>query len=370
MARVMAKIMASAMATVVVTMVAVPVGAAEMDHSQHDGHDMGTHAGHTGAAAHIHHQHARGTWMFEYRYMHMDMDGLLDGTDSVDTQDISGALPGMPPSKDPAKDYLMAPTSMTMDMHMLMAMYGLTDRVSLMFMGSYLRNEMDMVMHMPMTDMVGSMETSGFGDILFGAMDAIGDTWTASLSLSIPTGSIDEYDTVTMQGINPMTQTPISNTNYIKAGYPMQLGTGTWDLIPSLTYADSANKFGWGLQASYRWHLGTNDDDYTWGNILKAIGWGKYVFTPKLLGVGKLTATDQGRIDGQDPELDPNRSPVTDPDATGGTRVDLSIGLNGFFGPQLNHVLGVEFGIPVYQDLNGPQMETDWILSLSYQLIL
>ncbi len=50
-----------------------------------------------------------------------------------------------------------------------------------------------------------------------------------------------------MQGINPMTQMPMSNTNYIKAGYPMQLGTGTWDLIPSLAYADNSDKFGWGF---------------------------------------------------------------------------------------------------------------------------
>ena len=346
---------------------ASPAAAEEMDHSQHD---MTSHSAHTGAADHIHHSHGEGDWMLEYRFMRMSMGDLLDGTSKVDTRDISGVLPGTPPLPDPTKDYRMAPTDMTMDMHMLMFMYGINERISLMAMGSYLDNEMDMVMHMPMMDMVGTMETSGFGDILFGAMDSISDTWTASLSLSIPTGGIDEHDTVTMQGINPMTQMPMSNTNDIKAGYPMQLGTGTWDLIPSLTYTDSADKFGWGLQASYRWHLGTNDNGYTWGNVLKAIGWGKYVFTPKLLGVSKLTVTDQRRIDGQDPELNPNRSPVTDPTATGGTRVDLSIGLNGFFGQQLNHVLGVEFGIPVYQDLNGTQMETDWILSLSYQLVL
>ena len=331
---------------------------------------MSSHAGHMGAADRIHHRHPRGAWMFEYRYMRMDMNGLLDGTDSVDTRNISGALPGMPPIKDPDKDYMMAPTSMTMDMHMLMAMYGLTDRVSLMLMGSWLRNEMDMIMHMPVMDMTGSMQTDGFGDMLFGTMDAINDAWTVSLSFSIPTGSVDEYDTVTMQGVNPMTQMPMSNTRVVKAGYPMQLGTGTWDLIPSVTYTDSIEKFGWGLQAGYRWHLGTNDNGYTWGNALQVVGWGKYAITASLLGVGKLTVIDRRRMDGQDPELDPERSPVTDPRATGGTRVDLSTGLNGFFGENQSHVLGAEFGIPVYQDLNGPQMETDWILSLSYQLML
>jgi len=344
---------------------AVPISAAEMDHSQHEGHRAESHIG---AAAHIHHQHARGAWMFEYRFMRMNMAGLLDGTDDVSSSDISGALPGMPPTKDPSKDYLMAPTEMTMDMHMLMGMYGLTDRLSMMLMGTYIKNEMDMVMHMPAMDMLGTMKTDGLGDVLLGVMDTLSEKWTASFSISIPTGGIDEYANITMQGTNPITGMSVSATNNVKAGYPMQLGSGTWDLIPSLTYADSTDRLGWGFQASYRWHLGENDNDYTLGNALEAFGWGKYVLTPKLLGIGKLTITDWGRIDGQDPELNPTLSPTTDPGATGGTRVDLSLGLNGFFGQ--GHVLGIEFGIPVYQDLNGPQMETDWILSFSYQLML
>ena len=342
--------------------------AEEVDHSAHEDHDMRAHSAHTGAAAHIHHQHSRGDWMLEYRYMRMNMDGLLDGTDHVGTREISGVLPGMPPMRDPSKPYRMAPTEMTMDMHMVMVMYGLTDRVSMMLMGSYLKNEMDMIMHMPAMDMVGTMKTDGLGDTLWGVMDAISSKWTASFSVSIPTGDIDERDTVTMQGMNPATGMTVSVTNDVKAGYPMQLGSGTWDLIPAVTYADSTEKLGWGFQASYVWRLGENDNDYTLGNVVKAFGWAKYVLTPKLLGTGKLNIMDWGRIDGQDPEIDPTLAPTTDPRATGGTRVDLSLGLNGFLGG--GHAVGIEFGVPVYQDLNGPQMETDWILSFSYQLML
>lgn len=203
---------------------------------------------------------------------------------------------------------------------------------------------------------------------LISVMDAVNDKWTAGFGISIPSGDIDKRATVTMQGTNPLTGMSASNTNDLKAGYPMQPGSGTWDLIPSLTYADNTDRFGWGFKASYRWHLGVNDNRYTRGNVLQAIGWGKYVLSPKLLGIGKLTVTDCGRIDGQDPELDPARSPTTDPDATGGTRADFSLGFNGFLGQ--GHMLGVEVGIPVYQDLNGPQMETDWLVSLNYQLVL
>ena len=297
--------------------------------------------------------------MVEYRAMRMSMDGLLNGTDSVGKKDISGALPGMPPTQDPSKPYRMAPTEMTMDMHMLMAMYGWTERVTLMGMATYLDNEMDMVMHMPAMDMFGTMETDGFGDTMVGVMINSSDRVTSSLALSIPTGSIDEWVDVTMTGMNT------SLTNRVKAGYPMQLGSGTWDLTPSITYALAGERIGVGFQGSYTWRIGENDNDYTLGNAIEVITWAKHAINQRLLGTFKFTYLNWGRIDGRDPELNATLSPVNDSRATGGERLDMSIGLNGFFGD--GHSVGIEFGLPVYQDLNGPQMETDWMLSLSYQ---
>jgi hypothetical protein len=109
------------------------------------------------------HGHGKGMWMFEYEFMGMHMEGLLDGTDSVDSRDISGALPGPIPSKD----YMMSPTEMRMDMHMFMLMYGLTDKISIMGMFSYLDNEMDMVMHMPTMDICSEIWTLTVWVILY-----------------------------------------------------------------------------------------------------------------------------------------------------------------------------------------------------------
>ena len=76
-----------------------------------------------------------------------------------------------------------------------------------------------------------------------------------------------------------------------------------------------------------------------------------------------------GKIDGIDSEI---VLPVqtADPNNQGGRRVDVHFGVNiagqkdiGIAG----HRLALEIGLPIYQDLNGPQMETDWILSLGYQ---
>jgi hypothetical protein len=34
------------------------------------------------------------------------------------------------------------------------------------------------------------------------------------------------------------------------------------------------------------------------------------------------------------------------------------------------HRIGLEVGKPIYQDLNGPQMETDLVWSLGYQFMM
>lgn len=270
----------------------------------------------------------------------------------------------------------MSPTQMTMDMHMLMVMYGLSDELTLMGMVNYLDNEMDMVMHMTMAmngmqmDMTGKMETSGIGDTVIGGMYKIDNNFTASLGLSLPTGSIDENVDMNMSGTNPMTGMTMTSSNPgMRAPYPMQLGSGTYDLIPSITYSDSdGDKFGWGGQATYTARLSDNDNNYTLGNKLEITGWGKYVVNHNFLASGRLAIIDWDKIDGQDPNIMPMMAPTSDPNAQGGTRADLFVGINGYFGK--GHMLGLELGIPIHQDLNGPQMETKSIISIGYQYIM
>ncbi len=120
---------------------------------------------------------------------------------------------------------MMIPTSMTMDMQMVMAMYGITDRVTVMAMTSYVANKMKMTMDMgPIMGTFSSapMSTSGFGDSELRGMYKINNYFVGSLGLSLPTGSIKR--TVDVMGMG------------MRAPYDMQLGSGTYDLKPALTY--------------------------------------------------------------------------------------------------------------------------------------
>ncbi|NOZ52491.1 MAG: alpha amylase [Gammaproteobacteria bacterium] len=325
------------------------------DHANH-GHGEHEHTSAAQASQHVHHSHGVGAWMFEYRFMRMDMDGLLDGTDNVSTEEISGAtMVGGEAQKTPGKDYLMAPTAMTMDMHMLMAMYGVNDKLSVMGMLNYLDNDMDMVMHMTMpngarVDRFSDMQTSGIGDTQIGAMYQVRSGLVASMMLSIPTGSIDEK--VEMMGRN------------VRAAYPMQLGSGTYDLIPAITYNAGMGDWSYGGQAEYTYRISENDNDYALGDRLALGAWLKRSLNSTVNVAGRLNIVDWGKIDGADPDINVMMTPTGDPDAQGGTRADLVLDVSANFG---GHTLGLAYGVPVYQDLNGPQMELQSIITFSYQ---
>lgn len=355
--------------------------AEEVDHSQHgSGHDMSKHSEHDTAtsAMHLHHGHGAGGFMFEYKLMRMEMGGLLRGTDSVSTQDISGATMGMPPTNNLSTPYIMSPTGMDMDMHMLMAMYGINDKFSIMGMVHYLSYDMDMVMHMFAPagvfagDMIGSMDTRGVGDTRVDIMYNLNSGLTASLGLNIPTGSIDEKVTMIMSGTNILNGLPMTNTSGpTQAPYAMQLGSGTIDLIPSLTYAQNLGDWNVGGQATYTLRTGKNDNDYTLGDKLEFTAWAKYPVLPSLTLSGRLNILDWAKIDGVDsqiPAMMRLMAPTSDAVNSGGTRIDLLVGVSGHFNKY--HMLSLELGVPIRQDLGGVQMEADLLYSIGYQYII
>ena len=335
----------------------IAVNAQEMAQNHPSGHLSGDHSQHdSGSTPHVHHAHQAGSWMVEYTYMRMEMEDLLDGTDDVSPGEVT-AMPSMG-----GFGFLMSPESMTMDMHMVMAMYGITDQVTLMGMLNYLDLEMDMV---AANGDESKMSTSGIGDTLLGAMYSLNPAWTLSLGLSVPTGSIDEEGDMDM---GAMTMTDVT------LPYPMQLGSGTYDLIPSVTYNWHHNDWTAGGQFSYTYRIGENDNDYTLGDRAEASAWLKRKLIPNLMVSGQLNYADWGNIDGADEDIPQTMvmmnnimktSPTADPDLQGGSRMDLLLGVNAMFGH--GHSLGLNYGVPIMQDLDGPQMKTDNLLSIWYR---
>ncbi|MCR9193249.1 MAG: transporter [Hyphomonas sp.] len=316
------------------------------------------------------HRHKKGEWMTSYRYMYMDMSGNRDGDDSLSPEDIVTTVanpfanpPMMPPT------LRVVPTDMPMQMHMLGGMYGLTDRITLMAMGMYVSKEMDHItFQSPMgTTRLGEFttETAGIGDTTVGAIIGLDDgsfehrQINLGLALSLPTGSIEETDQIL---------TPMGTTPSPRLPYPMQLGSGTFDLKPSLTARSRTGNWSYGAQASAIIRLDENDEGYTVGDVAEATAWLAYEPQPWVSFSGRLKARSVGQIEGDDPLI---RAPVqtADPANHGGETVEALLGINlaGQAGWQQGHRIAAELGLPVMRDLNGPQMETDLTFTLGWQ---
>lgn len=298
------------------------------------------------------HTHEPGEWMLSYRYMSMSMRDNRSGTRDVTTAEV-------------LSNFMVAPLDMRMEMHMPGVMVGVTDRVTLMGMLPYIRKEMDHVTRMgrqfrTTTEGVGDAKLSGL-ITLYDRADADGhnrEQLHLTAGISAPTGATDE------RGDTPA----MANA---KLPYPMQLGSGTWDPLFALTYNQYRGPWGVGVQLGTTIRLGDNDEGYRLGNEYHTSLWGSYAFSPWWSASLRLNGKSWDEINGRDAELNPMIVPTARPDLRGGERVDMLAGINFLVadGPSAlqGQRLALEVGAPVYQRLDGPQLETDVTVTLGWQ---
>jgi hypothetical protein len=308
------------------------------------------------------HTHSAGTWMAGYRYFYSEYSGLRSGTKGVSTHDVF----------ESGLDYTAAPTKMTMDMQMLEIMYSPTDWLTLMVMPMYM--EMDMTMEMAGGHHGGAESghgsshggghgggrggshthgTSGWGDTNVSAIFRLWHknhhTLLGTLGVNIPTGSVDE---------------PGIESRYTH--YMMQLGSGTWDLTPSLTYSGHAGSFFWGAQylAAIRMEE-DNKSGYRLGNVHQGSVWAGVQLTDWVSLTGRALYRHEGFIRSHYNDSHSHASPPDRQINYGGDTLDLGVGVN--FRVFKKARLGVEALFPVYQNLNGFQLDRDFTIAAGLQ---
>lgn len=308
------------------------------------------------------HTHNVGEVMLSYRYMNMDMDGNRDGSNRLSAQEV---LNGPDGSRMGTDGFIVTPLRMTMEMHMFGAMYAVNDNLTLMGMLPYIKLSMD---HITRTGATFTTEAEGLGDIRVGGLykffDQGGQRWHANFGLSIPTGDIDTRDT-----------TPMGPNSLLP--YPMRLGSGTYDVMPGITYlGQSEGAWSWGSQAMATFRIGENDRDYTLGDKFMATGWVSKRLSSSWSAGARLSWSKWENIDGADPDLlvtNPMNGidivPTARTDLRGGRRSDLGVSVNylvrsGYF---KGHRLAIEYSRPIQQNLDGPQLEVDSIFHIGWQ---
>jgi hypothetical protein len=324
-------------------------------HAHHGPGHAGHGSGHAPIGVMGDHIHARGEWMLSYRYMRMDMSPNLVGSDEVSASEIV-ASPG-------PYEYMVSPVEMDMNMHMFGLMYAPFDKVTLMAMIPFITKSMD---HVTRPGGAFTTESQGVGDL---KLSVLYQPWKNEhhsvhfqLGFSSPTGSIDETDV-----------TPMSGGAAVQMPYPMQIGSGTFGLLFGGTYNGHRGRVSWGGQVSAVVWLGTNDNDYRLGDEYEITSWAAYNITAWASGSFRIAWAQNFNIDGADPALNPMMVPTADPNLRAGRHLDALFGLNldpsavrwlGFMGGTL---IGVEGGLPMYQNLDGPQLGEAWQITAGIQ---
>ncbi len=304
------------------------------------------------------HTHDKGKWMVSYNFERMHMQENRQGTSSISPEAIATTIsnPNAPPNT-----LRVVPTRMDMNMHMLGAMYGLSDKITLMAMAMYMQKEMD---HITFSGATGTTRlghfttnSSGLGDSsltgIYNLHKSPNHNVNISLGISAPTGSIKEEDQVL---------TPTNTRPTLRLPYSMQLGSGTWDALPNITYIGHNDKWSWGAQYNATIRLESeNNQGYQWGDTHKLTSWVGYKFSEKLSTTILASLETQGKIKGVDANI---TAPVqtSNPNNYGGKTAEL--GASFTYHPNITILKGLELGaqitLPIYQDLNGVQLEQSW----------
>ncbi len=303
--------------------------------------------------------------------MFMRMEGLRDGTATVDADSL---LTGMP------AQHMAVPSNMEMEMLNIAVGYSFADDIFGGVMLMRKRNEMDMRFGSMMRASTGrsgfTMESEGMGDtMLMGKYrlftdDPLIPTKQASLffGLSVPTGSIDKKNT----------NHPMATRRTEQLPYAMQLGSGTFDPTVGILYQGSTSPWWWGSNLLYTGRLGDNKRDYSLGDELRLDLYTMYQLrydtVLELQLNGRYWSNIEGEMDeaatGDSGRATPGNantnymSPAWDTANYGGKTVNATIGLQ--WQPVPLHILNLQLGIPLYQYLNGPQMEEEYRVNLTW----
>lgn len=351
---------------------------APMQMPGHEGHVMpGGHAGHEGhlgmlAPAGVMWGHAlnAGDFMAGVRYVYSRNAGrMMNGSNAVDDAQIRASAC----EKDGC---LTAPTKMNMDMYMLELMYAPTDWLTLMLMPMYMDMSMNMRGLLTPAEQarlpfdinalyehhtLHQHETGGIGDIgiyaTFKMWEAPGHNLLGTLGVTAPTGDVDIQ-------LRPTHQL---NTGF--QHYHMQLGSGTWDFNPSLTYNGLADKWFWGAQLSGTMRMeNRNDSGYRLGNIFQGTFWGGYRVNDGLSASLRGVYTRQGAIEGEFNGPFYKLGSVDYPSNYGGRFWDLGLGASYTVqsGTWAGNQFSIEWLQPLKDDFNGYQIERKGMLNANW----
>ncbi len=288
----------------------------------------------------------QGQFLFSYRFNYQYFDDNFVGSHKVSDAAVGAAYP-------------FTPTHMETNRNLLIMQYGVTDDFTIFGQLPFQHSALDY------TQTGGADYRTGFtepADVTISGMYVLwrrpGQQIHMNFGMDFLVGFLDS-------------QSDIPSPVLPNLPYMIRTGSGTFDLLPGLTYRGQTERWTWGVQSIGTVRLGINREDYKLGDRADLTAW-----LARRWGEGASTSIRLdnqwwGNVRGADARLNPALSPTNDPSLQGGSRIDLLLGLNLFF-PNTRlpgQRLSIEAGAPLYQSLNGPQLGTSWILTTGWNLV-
>ncbi len=342
---------------------------ANSNHSEHSEHAHHHGAGTPAGVMFDHVLPNAGDTMVGYRYMYENQSGgTQNGTNSVsDTMLVNQACG--------SQKCFVTPQNMSMNMHMFELMYAPTDWMTLMLMPQF------MDMHMTMRSLDGAPASPAMTTALGAAIvhsqhehttGGIGDTGMYALFKVFKTDA--QQINLSLGGTAPTGDSAIQLRDIHQQDlgfihYGMQLGSGTWDFKPAVTYTANIDDWTFGTQLNGTKRLAShNNSGFALGDIFQATSWGSYSWTNWLSTSVRGIYTAQGALKGayngvyhQIGSMDYVRN-------YGGRFVDVGFGVNASMpnGSLKGNRLSFEWLQSVHDDVNGYQLPRYGALSATW----
>lgn len=287
---------------------------------------------------------AKGTVEVGYRFGHSTARGLKLG--KVDLSEESALELG----------FLFVPLERTLEAHVATVGVGVTDWITVTATGGWAKKS-----RASANDSLFFVnQTSGISDI---QADVLWDVYRQGAyrahlhtGVIVPTGAVDERGDF---GAAADAQLP----------YDMQLGTGSWVIVPGAT-AQVMNQVGSvGLQVRGMFAVNENGRGWKPGTGVDARLWAGYRFNDFVSASGGIRVMHSGAIQGADPELETLRDPGDLALSFATKRVDLPLGVNLRVpgGRLAGQRLSFEWVWTVHQETDGVILADDWGFNLGWQ---
>jgi hypothetical protein len=291
--------------------------------------------------------------------------GQLIGSKGVSSQSVVLTTPTY---SNPTQLMRVVPQTVPVSLQSAILSYGLTSNFTAIFSASIVQKQLNAQTFLGETSRIplglSYTGTKGFSDLTTSGVLKIYDDQINRIQ--IVTGFAYPLSSDT-QNISLLQ----SNATYSneRAFYSLQPGSRTFDYLPGASYVGAAFPWSWGLSYRGRIPLSNNSQGWRFGDLHEFNSWVGYNYFPAVTSTIRLSNTLQGRIQGHDPQISGGSVP-TDPNFYGGylTEIFGGITIDGALIQHKEFSIEIESGVPIYQNLNGPQIRKNWQSGLAIKL--